>query len=304
MTRLGIHLPTFDPLRRGGIPPFVEAARLAEDLGFDGVSVGDHLWCPAPVYDATIALAAAAAVTERVTIGFGVLLLGLRAPAWIAKQLVTLDAIAPGRLVLGVGIGGEFPSEFEAVGMKVSERGRRLDEALSVLPDLLQGRAVSHDGRVLKLEIPALEPPITTLPPIFVGGRGEPALRRAARFADGWMPIWMSPDRMQERGEQLTQMAAEYGRPRPKLGLMLGVHVDEDEGRARQLATEYIHGQYGMPFEKVERWTASGSAERVAEYINSHRAVGVEHFTLMSLSDDPLTQIQRLAKVRDICSQQ
>jgi probable F420-dependent oxidoreductase len=302
MTRLGIHLPTFDPLRRGGPLNVVETARLAEQLGFDGVSVGDHLWCPAPVYDATIALAAAAAVTERVYLGFGVMLLGLRPPAWAAKQLITLDALAPGRLQLGVGIGGEFPAEFAAVGQKVTQRGRRLDETLSVLPDLLQGRPVSYEGQALALEAPALEPPITQLPPIYVGGRGEPALQRAARFGDGWMPIWVSPERMQQSAEQLAEMAAEHGRPRPKLALMLGVHVDEDEDRAREKATEYIHGQYGMPFDKVERWTAFGSAERVAEYINSHRAVGVEQFTLMSLSDDPVTQIERLAGVREICS--
>ncbi len=134
----------------------MECARLAEQLGFDAVSVGDHLWCPAPVYDAGISLAAAAAVTERVKLGFGVMLLGLREPAWAAKQLITLDALAPGRLVLGVGVGGEFPAEFEAVGLRVSQRGRRLDEALSVLPDLLMGRAVSHAGPALTLETPAL----------------------------------------------------------------------------------------------------------------------------------------------------
>lgn len=286
---------TGDPLR------VVEAARLTEQLGFDAVSVGDHLWCPAPVYEASMSLAAAAAVTERVKLCFGVMLLGLRTPAWAAKQIVTLDALAPGRVVLGVGVGGEFPAEFEAVDRKVSERGRRLDESLSVIGDLIQGRAVNHEGRTLKLHTPALEPPISVMPPIFVGGRGEPSLRRAARFGDAWMPIWMSPRRMAERGERLAELAAEQGRKRPKLALVLGVHVDEDEARARRNAERYIHGQYGMAFEKVEHWTAFGAAKRVAEYIESHREVGVEHFTLMTLSEQPLTQIQRLAKVLELC---
>lgn len=302
MVSLGINLPTFDPLRVGGPLRLVEAVKLVEQLGFDAVSVGDHLWCPAPVYEAAMSLAAAAAVTERVKLAFGVMLLGLRPPAWAAKQLVTLDALAPGRVILGVGIGGEFPAEFEAVGRKVSQRGRRLDETLSVLTDLLQGRAVDHDGPTLSLHAPALEPPISTMPPIYVGGRGEPSLLRAARFGDAWMPIWMSPKRMRERGERLAELAAEQGRERPKLALVLGVHVDEDEARARRGAEHYIHGQYGMPFEKVERWTAFGSAQRVAEYIQAHREVGVQHFTMMTLSDDPFTQIERLAEVREICS--
>ena len=116
MIQLGINLPTFDPLRAGGPPQFVESARLAEELGFDAVWVGDHLHMPAPNYDSVVAMAAVAATTERVKLGFGVMLLGLRQPAWAAKQLTTIDALAPGRLLLGVGVGGEFPEEFEAAG--------------------------------------------------------------------------------------------------------------------------------------------------------------------------------------------
>ena len=74
-------------------------------------------------------------------LGFGVMLLGLRQPAWVAKQLTTIDALAPGRLLLGVGVGGEFPEEFEALGLSVKRRGRLLDEALAELPDWLQGRS-------------------------------------------------------------------------------------------------------------------------------------------------------------------
>ena len=78
-------------------------------------------------------------MTERVGLGFSVMLLGLRPAAWAAKQIVTLDALSRGRLRLGVGVGGEFPEEFEAVGVPVAERGARLNEALQVLPDLLSG---------------------------------------------------------------------------------------------------------------------------------------------------------------------
>ncbi|HXO07796.1 MAG TPA: LLM class flavin-dependent oxidoreductase, partial [Solirubrobacteraceae bacterium] len=104
MTRCGVLLPSFDPFRTGDRRPVVAAARLAEDLGFDGVWVGDHLACPAPGLDATTCLAAAAAVTERVTLGFSVMLVGLRSAAWTAKQLIALDALASGRLLLGVGV--------------------------------------------------------------------------------------------------------------------------------------------------------------------------------------------------------
>ena len=291
MIRLGINLPTFDPLRIGGRPLFVDAARQAEAIGFDAVWVGDHLHMPAPVYDSTVALTAAAAVTERVKLGFGVMLLGLRQPAWVAKQLTTLDALAPGRLLLGVGVGGEFPQEFEAVGLSVKRRGRLLDEALAALPDWLEGRST-----------PALEPTIGTLPPLIVGGRSDAALERAARVGDGWLSTWMSPDRMRERGEALAALAAAVGRPCPTLGLALSVHVDADEELARQRAGEYTEAQYGMPFERVERYTAFGSAARVAERIGAYREAGVEEFVLTPLTGEPLEQIQRLAEVREIIS--
>ncbi len=188
MIRLGINLPTFDPLLVGGPPRFVKAAELAEEAGFDAVWVGDHLHMPAPVYDSTVALSAVAATTKRVKLGFGVMLLGLRQPAWVAKQLTTIDALAPGRLLLGVGVGGDFPEEFEALGLSVKRRGRLLDEALAQLPDWLQGHST-----------PALAPKISALPPIWVGGRSDAALQRAARVADGWLSTWMSPERMRSR---------------------------------------------------------------------------------------------------------
>src|SRR5689334_5709182 len=133
MARCGILLPSFDPLRTGEPPPVARAAVLAETLGFDAVWAGAHLVCPAPGLDAAGVLSAAAAVTSRVSVGFSVMLLGLRPTAWAAKQLATIDALSGGRLLLGVGVGGEFPAEFTAAGVPVSERGARLNESLDVL---------------------------------------------------------------------------------------------------------------------------------------------------------------------------
>ncbi len=147
MTRCGVLLPSFDPFRSGATFDVAGAARLAEQLEFDGVWVGDHLACPAPGLDATVCLAAAAAATERISLGFSVMLLGLRQPAWTAKQLIAIDTLAGGRLMLGVGVGGEFPDEFAAAGVPLRERGARVDETLEVLPDLLTGKPVVYEGR-------------------------------------------------------------------------------------------------------------------------------------------------------------
>ncbi len=303
--RVGVLLPTFDATHSGTTPPVIAGARLIEDLGFDGAWVGDHLACPAPLLDAMGCLTAAAAVTERIALGFSVMLAGLRPPAWTAKQLVTLDALAPGRLRLGVGVGGEFPEEFAAAGVPLARRGRRVDETLEVLPDLLSGRPVSYTGSVIEVEAHApndpnhgLSPAISVMPPIYTAGRGEPALKRAARYADFWMPMWLSPDSIAKRLETLEELASAAGRPRPKLASLILVHADADLETGRREADAHLRGQYGMGLDRVEHWTGLGGPEAIAEELAAYVAVGVEEFILMPLGGDPLTQIDRLAEVK------
>ncbi len=303
--RVGVLLPTFDATHSGSTPPVIAGARLIEALGFDGAWVGDHLACPAPLLDAMGCLTAAAAVTERISLGFSVLLAGLRPPAWTAKQLVTLDALAPGRLRLGVGVGGEFPAEFAAAGVPLARRGRRVDETLEVLPDLLNGKPVSFHGREVAVEVQApnrpdrgLTPAISALPPVYTAGRGEPALKRAAKYADFWMPMWLSPESIARRLETLETLAGQAGRPRPKLASLILVHADADSDRGRREADAHLRGQYGMGLDRVEHWTGLGSAEAIAQQLAAYVAVGVEEFILMPLGGDPLTQIERLAEVK------
>ncbi len=171
------------------------------------------------------------------------MLLGLRAPAWAAKQLQTIDHLAgPGRLRLGVGVGGEFPEEFEAAGVNVRERGARLDDALNVLPDLLCGRPVEYDGRAVSVRSPALGPAVASLPPVYIGGRGEPALRRAARVGDAWLPMWLSPSKVAERSAQLAEIALENDRPAPRTALLVLIRVDDDRAGARAVADAHLQG--------------------------------------------------------------
>jgi alkanesulfonate monooxygenase SsuD/methylene tetrahydromethanopterin reductase-like flavin-dependent oxidoreductase (luciferase family) len=285
MTAWGVLLPTFDPLRTGAGFPVAESARLAEAAGFDSVWVGDHLSCPAPVLDATICLGAAAAVTERVTLGFSVMLLGLRQSAWAAKQIATLQHLSGGRLALGVGVGGEFPQEYAAAGLPLAGRGARLDEALARLPALLAGAGE-----------PMLEPP-APMPPLLVGGRSDRALERAARFADAWLPMWISPQTLAQRGERLGELAAAQGRPAPRLALLVLAHVGDDAASAREQAAAHVHGQYGMALEQVERWSAIGTDAAVSDFLAPYAQVGVSEILLLPMGAAPLEQIGRLAAV-------
>lgn len=299
MVGCGILLPTFDPLRTAELP-LLAAARRAEALGFDSAWAGDHLACPAPNLDGPTSLAAAAAVTTEIQLGFSILLLGLRPPAWTAKQLVTLQLLSGGRLTVGVGAGGEFPPEFAAAGVPVSQRGARLDQALAALPGLLTGQPATSPGDRggPALTIPPLEPALPQPPRMLVGGRGEPALRRAARYGDGWLPMWLTPERLRERAALLAELAVAQGRPQPSVTLLIGVHVDEDERRARREAGRYLHGQYGLELSAVEHWTPLGRIERVLEQMHGYLAAGVSEFIFFPLARDPLAQYERLAELR------
>src|SRR5206468_12327530 len=121
-------------------PALAELAGRAEAAGFDSIWVPDHLaFFGSPVVDPFQALAAFAAGSSTLTLGTSVFVLPLRPPAQVAKAAASLDVLSEGRLVLGVGVGGEFPGEFEASGVRLAERGRRMDEALVVLRHLWAG---------------------------------------------------------------------------------------------------------------------------------------------------------------------
>jgi probable F420-dependent oxidoreductase len=296
--RIGVLLPNFDAVGSGHPLPIVPAARLAEELGFSAVWVGDHLACPAPGLDAPSCLAAAAAVTENIRLGLSVMLLGLRAPAWAAKILATIDHLSSGRLVLGVGVGGEFPAEFEAAGVPVRQRGARLDDALDVIRDLLTGQPVAYEGRAISVNAPSLQPAMATPPPIYVGGRGEAALHRAARHGDMWLPMWLTPERVAERTQTLADLAEREGRPTPGTALLIGVHIDDDRARARAEAELHIRGQYRMGLDKIEHWTLLDSVDGAVEQLEAYSQAGVDEFLFMALGREPLTQYERLAEVR------
>jgi alkanesulfonate monooxygenase SsuD/methylene tetrahydromethanopterin reductase-like flavin-dependent oxidoreductase (luciferase family) len=295
----GVLLPTFDPLGQG-TPPVAAAARCAEQLGFDALWAGDHLISHPPVLDALCALSAAAAVTSRIELGIGVLQLGLRQPAWAAKQLATIEALAPGRLRLGVGAGGEYPDEFTAAGIARDTRGRRLDEILEVLPALLRGEPVDHPGPLAPVRLPGLRPAVSSLPRLSVGGRSDAALRRAARYGDQWMGIWLGAATVRSCADRLAALAAEYGRPPPSIAMLVLVNVDADTEAARRGAAELVQGQYRMPLRMIERWTACGNAGTVAAMLRGYVEAGVSEFVLMPASGEAIGQYERLAAVREL----
>lgn len=297
--RWGVMLPTFDPYGLGSYP-LAEGARLAEDVGFDCGWVGDHLTYVPPTLEPFVALAHAAAVTTRLQLGFAVLLLPMRPVVWVAKQLTSLCTLAPGRVVLGVGVGGEGAAEWEAAGVPLAERGRRLDEALDMLPPLVAGRSLEHPGPLLPLRTPSLRPAAPTPPPLVVGGRSEIAIRRAARRADAWLPAWVDPARLAAGVTTLEDEVAAAGRPRPQVVLLIFTNVTDDPARGRDECDGLYRGQYGLDWERLGRWAAVGSPRQVAEELAGYQAAGADGFLCCPASPDQLGQIERLAEVKEL----
>ncbi|TMR89894.1 LLM class flavin-dependent oxidoreductase [Nonomuraea basaltis] len=192
--RIGYLLPTRDwtVLGNRDLPDLVEQARAAEEMGFDSVWAGDSP-VTRPRADALMVLAAAAAVTDRIVLGTAVLLPALRHPLLLAHQLATLDGLAGGRLIAGMGAGFAHPyteAQFRASGVDFKRRISRMEESIGIMRRLWSEESVSHEGAHFAFHDVTLAPkPVQDGgPPIWLAGSGEPALRRVARLADGWMP--------------------------------------------------------------------------------------------------------------------
>ena len=209
---IGVILPTSTPDPRKPILGDVRAsARLAEQLGLESVWSTDHLVASAPMLDSTVTLATAAAVTDRVRIGYNVMLLALRPVAWAAKQISTLQYVSANRLLLGVGTGNPAHGDigWRAAGMAFDGRGHRTDDALRVLPDLVTGATATVHGVDVALA------PGSVMPPVLVAGNGTRARRRAAEFADGWITLQPGLEQLAADIDELRTLAAQFDRPAP-----------------------------------------------------------------------------------------
>jgi probable F420-dependent oxidoreductase len=279
-------------------------ATRAEALGFDSVWIGDHLAFHNPTLDSLAALSYVAALTCRVRIGPCVYLLALRHPSVVAKLVASLDVLSGGRLVFGVGVGGEFPKEFEAAGVPLRERGARVDEGIAVCRALWGPSPASFDGRFTRFTDVGLEPkPVQPGgPPIWVGGRSDAALRRAARLGDGWVSYLVTPERFRASMEKVAAFATEAGRPldpdRFEPAHVLFTVVDDDVARAHSTAAGYLARQYNQPFDDLARkycllGPPAACVDRLAEFV----AAGVRTFIICFTvpADRVLEQLERFA---------
>lgn len=198
--RFGIHLPQAGPAAsRDGI---IRAARQAEDLGFGDVWVSDHVVVPrerdyppsAYIHEPIVAMAVAAAVTDRVGIGTTVLVVPMRQPVLLAKQLASIDVMSGGRVILGAAAGWLEP-EFDALGVDFDSRGPVLDEAIDLMRATWTEDPITRSAPLAGAELRDMraQPQPTAPIPIWIGGHSAPVYRRAIAVGDGWHGAFRTP---------------------------------------------------------------------------------------------------------------
>jgi probable F420-dependent oxidoreductase len=292
-TRLSIGIQTLhrrtepaDAPWRPTIGEMQTLVQLVDDCGYDSLWVGDHIAFAVAILDPLLQLAQAAVVSRRLKLGTNVYLLPLRHPVPVAKQVATLDHLSEGRLIFGVGVGGEFPKEFEACGVPLAERGARLTAAIPLLRQLWSGAPVSYDGRYFgAFSEVAMQPPSRQPggPPVWAGGRADAALARAGRLADGWISYVITPETYRAGLAKIAAAAAAAGRKIERFGTghLLFARLDATYEQALDAAAATLSHRYAMDFRRAaERYAALGRPEQVAEKIRAFYDAGVRHLVL------------------------
>ena len=257
--QFGINLPHVG--RKAGADAITRAARQAEQLGYDNIWVNDHLAVPvdapyppsALFYEPVITLTWAAAATARIGLGTSVLVLPMRHPVHLAKELATLDLLSGGRLVVGAGVGW-LAAEFASLGVPFDQRGARTDETIKMLRACWSEDPVTYRASVVASTMTEMR----TLPqpgrmiPIWIGGKTEAALRRAVALGDGWHGVALAPD---ELAPVLAHLRA--GRPEAAFTTSLRLTwdgLDDDSGELRRRLDAYAElGLDHMSFEPRQR---------------------------------------------------
>src|SRR5437667_1270022 len=271
--------------------------RRVEELGFDSVWTGDHVSFHNPLYESLTLLAAYAPITRRLKLGVAVYLLALRSAAVAAKVTSTLDVLSGGRLIFGVGVGGENPKEFEVCGVPHRERGARVTEAIEVMRALWRDAPASFNGRFTQFETVSIDPkPVQRPgPPIWVGGRSEAALVRAGRQGDGWISYVVHAERYAKAVARIREAAGDAGRTLDGFGNahLAFITVGDDYEKARATCVRLLSKRYAQDFSPLAAKDGTiGTAAQCAEQLERFIEAGCTCFVMNPICDNEDTERQ------------
>jgi len=260
----------------------------ATQAGIDHVCCGDHVSFAGIGFDGLVQATALAMLHPTMPVYCGLYLLPLRHPVLAARQLADFARLAPGRLILGAGIGGEDRHEVAICGVDPASRGARMDECLTIVRDLLTGKPVSFHGRFFDFDDAVIGPAPSEPLPIVIGGRSDAAVKRVGRHGDGWLGIWNSPRRFAAAVQMAGEEAARVGRSDPptRHAMQVWCGLAESKQAARASLAPAMEAFYQLPFERFERYCPYGTADDVAEFLAPYADVGCTEFNLIPQSPD------------------
>ncbi len=311
--RFGVFLPSYiwegdGPERARGIRQF---AREVEDLGFDSLFITDHLFAARRFYSVSFleplsALAVAAGATERVRLGTSILIMPLRHPVLLAKELATLQFLSENRMILGAGVGWN-EDEYAAMGVKKAERGARTDEMLDIMIPLLEGETVSYDGRFYSIDEVSIEPRSAQRPEIWIGGGSQladPKSPDLPRFVesvkarvlrtDGWIPRpTCPPEDIARDWAELQEYYRAHGRDPAECVVahenFTHLVLTNDPARAREeqhrAFLKVMSSERGPKY--LETVYLFGTPDEIVAALQARVDAGVEYFMLHTMTPDP-----------------
>jgi probable F420-dependent oxidoreductase len=300
----GVLLPTREAIMSGRpeTGSMLAMAERAEAAGFDSAWIGDSITAR-PRHEPLTLLAAVAARTRRVRVGTAVLLPALRHPVVLAHVVGTLDRVAEGRLILGVGIAADTPAirkEFEAVGVPFPRRVGRFLETLEICRALWTRDDVSFSGTHFALHGATVEPKPHRPggPPIWIGGSGPTALREAARF-DAWFPTGPSVEFFAEHWPRVGEAARAAGRPPGAVtaAAYVTLALDPSAPAAERRLDDFLESYYAAPARVIRARQAcyAGPLEGGAEWLQRWIDAGTGHILLRFAGGDQLAQVDQVA---------
>ena len=200
----------------------------------------------------------------------GIYLLPLRHPLPVARQLASMANLAPGRMIFGVGIGGEDPHELEVCGVNPKLRGVRANESLAIIKGLLAGESVTFEGQEFSVQEAIIRPTPQTPIPVVVGGRSDAALTRTAKFGEGWLGVWCSAGRFSQATASVQEQAEALGRNDVVGSATSHGLADSTTATLPTAVKAGMEAFYRIPFEKFERYTPGGTP---AKWPNNWRPI-------------------------------
>jgi alkanesulfonate monooxygenase SsuD/methylene tetrahydromethanopterin reductase-like flavin-dependent oxidoreductase (luciferase family) len=303
-TQFGVLIPTREAIMSGRpeTGPLLTMAERAEQAGFDSVWIGDSITAR-PRHEPLTLLAAVAARTRRVAVGTAVLLPALRNPVVLAHVVGTLDRIAGGRTILGVGIAADTPAirrEFAAAGVPWDRRVGRFLETLEICRALWSRDGVSFSGKHFTLADVTVEPkpPRRGGPPIWIGGSGPTALREAARW-DAWFPTGPSVEFFEAEFPKILAAARAAGRAPDAIAgaAYLTLALDHDRVAAEKRLHGFLESYYAAPARAIlaRQATYAGPVEGCVEWLQRWIRAGARHLLFRFAGGDQLAQVDEVA---------